>query len=117
MMTWPFGLFLVIGSFVLTVFLTPLAARMAVRADALDLPTHRKRHGRIMPLWGGFGLWLSLVIMVAISWMLSPSLQHILKLSRHQWLLVGFLCGSSLVVGLGMADDRWGVPPKLKLAG
>jgi len=119
MFTWRFGLFIFIVATTLSVFLTPLAARMAVRADAIDHPTHRKRHGRPVPLWGGLGLWLSLILTLAIAYVVSPSFRHLLVIRNGYFhaVLWSFLSGSTLAMGLGLIDDRWGMPPKVKLAG
>ncbi len=119
MITWKWGIFLVVVSCVISIFLTPWAARLAVRADALDRPTHRKRHGRIVPLWGGLSLWLSVMLTVLVGIVISPVFRKLLMIRKgwFGWLLGGFLLGGTFITAVGMADDHWGIPPKLKLLG
>lgn len=119
MLTFWFGLGVFVVAFLISLFLTPWAARLAVRKDALDRPTHRKRHGRVVPLWGGLSLWLSMIGTLVVTWVFSPSMRKLLvmKGGRFGWELAGFVAGSTLITAVGLLDDRRGIPPKLKLLG
>ncbi len=97
-----------------TWLLVPAVKRLAVMAGALDRPNARKVHQVPMPLWGGlgvfFGFLITLGLMLAAVEPLRAALTH--RLTQH---LVGMLLAGGLIVVVGMIDDRFGMPAKVKL--
>ncbi len=108
-----------------------LVRRWAPRWGLIDKPAARKVHVTPTPLGGGVAIWLAVVLpfavgqvllwlmaagVVAPEWLPAEARQHVgglLQQSPRLWLLLG--AGTVLMV-LGLADDRWGLGWKLRLA-
>lgn len=84
--------------------LTPSVSRLAIRIGAVDKPDPRKVHTKPVPRLGGLAIYVGFVIAVYAS-------MHITNEIR------GLLLGGSLIVLLGVLDDRYQIPAKLKLLG
>ncbi|MHB2019720.1 MAG: MraY family glycosyltransferase [Candidatus Xenobia bacterium] len=125
-------------SLTLTMALTPLAKRLAVRYGAMDQPDPRKVHAVPIPRWGGIAIYLSFYISLAIILLFfleldtAGSLSHFAgglagaadaisigfqKASEARTNLLGLVLGGSMMVLLGMVDDRVTLPAKIKLLG
>lgn len=91
-------------AFLLSIFLTPLLRRAALRAGFLDEPRPYKLHREPVALLGGVGIYFSFVFSIMAS-------------SDLEKPLLGILLGSSLLLLLGLADDRWEMSPQVKLIG
>ena len=97
-----------------TLAVTPLVKRIAAAAGAIDRPNARKVHKVPTPLWGGLGVFCSLVAAVVFTLLLFPTESSLLH-DRHWSHLVGMLLGSLMIVLTGMWDDRYNMPAKVKL--
>jgi len=105
--------------------------RKALAWGLLDKPGHRKVHTNPTPMGGGLAIWAGVVLPLAVGHFLldalaptgsTPSdlLPHVVRENlggifqkvRDLWILIGL--GTVLVL-LGLADDRWGLPWKLRL--
>jgi len=84
--------------------LTPVVGKISLRIGAVDIPDARKVHQVIMPRLGGVGIFLSFVTIIALT-------QEITKP------LLGLLVGGSLIALLGVLDDTFDLPPRVKLGG
>jgi Fuc2NAc and GlcNAc transferase len=110
-MTGPAALWLLVAlcavTFVVSLAVTGMARRIALRRGLMDIPNDRSSHTVPTPRTGGLGLvlaWLSgLAVLTAMSW---------LDL-RVFYALAG---GGSIVAVVGFADDRRHVPAPLRLA-
>jgi UDP-GlcNAc:undecaprenyl-phosphate GlcNAc-1-phosphate transferase len=93
--------------------------RFAVKHDAVDKPAIRKVHRSLIPLWGGIAIFLSLFFTLFLYWVVSPTFRYALSInggflgSRF----LGLFLGGMIIVIFGAIDDKWGLPPKLKLMG
>jgi len=85
---------------------TPLARRLALKLNVVDLPSSRKIHATPMPLLGGVAIYAAFILALV----LSQSRFYIPQ-------LISILLGATLVSFLGIWDDRWGLRPLLKLLG
>ncbi len=115
----------VVPSFVISWLAVGLVRRMAVRLGLMDKPGQRKVHAVPIPLGGGLGIWAGVVGTLAfgtlgailasnstaISDYLPSSLPQHLDGMKSKiieiWVIVA--CASILVL-LGLADDRMGIP-------
>lgn len=97
-----------------TLALTPLVKKIAAWAGAIDRPDARKVHKVPTPLWGGLGVFVSLVIAVLVTLKVFPSESSLMtpKLWDN---LAGMMIGSLMIVLTGMWDDRYNMPAKVKL--
>lgn len=90
---------------------TPLARRVALRLDIVDHPGGRKAHHAPMPYLGGlaiYGAFMLFLLGIAVH---SPNDHTPLKQA------VAMVAGATLMVVLGLLDDRFSLPPLLRLGG
>ncbi|MDD3654737.1 MAG: MraY family glycosyltransferase [Desulfotomaculaceae bacterium] len=88
----------------IALLVTPLVRKCAFKCGAIDCPDMRKVHKEPMPRIGGLAIYLSFVATVCLTQ--NINLQ-----------VAGLIFGGSLIVLLGFVDDKWGVSPRVKLAG
>ena len=101
--------------FLYTLLLVPLVKRLALRFGALDKPNARKVHHVPIPLGGGLGVFGGYLLAMATVIALSPSFRQALTtVTRSQ--LLGMTIGGLLIVIVGLIDDRFGMPAKVKFA-
>jgi UDP-GlcNAc:undecaprenyl-phosphate/decaprenyl-phosphate GlcNAc-1-phosphate transferase len=99
---------------------TPLAARLARRLGAVDLPKERGLSRHATPVLGGLAI-LAAVLVAGWIW-LPPKifLPHVHGTPAgpggvvHMWAVIA---GACLITLIGAIDDVWDLPPALKLAG
>lgn len=93
-------------SFGLAYALVPLCRRISLSVDWMDRPGEHKAHAEPTPLLGGLAtflaVWLTLVTILYQGW---------LQLGTQ---LKGIFLGSSLILLMGLADDKFGLPPIVK---
>lgn len=101
--------------FLATILLVPVAKRIAIACGALDKPNARKVHQVPMPLWGGLGVFFGFVVALGLMLAFSTPLREALtdRLTSH---LVGMFLAGTLIVMVGMWDDRYCMAAKVKLA-
>jgi UDP-GlcNAc:undecaprenyl-phosphate GlcNAc-1-phosphate transferase len=76
---------------------------------------HRKLHGRPMPLGGGVAIFLTMLVVIGSVWFLPNPFQGLV---RKEFAQLPFLLGAGAVIVLvGLADDRFGLRGRQKLAG
>jgi len=103
-------------SAVLTILFTPPARRLALRLGAIDRPSKRKIHKKIISRFGGLSLFLSFVVSMAAGLILAR--QFGVNISEKDvTTLFGVIFGGGVIVLLGLFDDLKGMPPAVKLAG
>lgn len=107
--------------------LTPLVRVLAFKCDALAHPGGRRIHTEPMPQWGGLAIFVG-VVLAALLWrqpgvaearLLAPSNNPLIVAETQRTLhlsTVFFGCGL-LILLLGMADDKWELPPWAKFSG
>lgn len=95
-------------AFVIALFtswlLTPYVKKLAFRIGALDKPDGRKVHKGIMPRLGGLAIYLGFVVAVLCSMHLSKD-------------VMAFLLGGTVILIVGIIDDVYQLPAKVKLLG
>jgi UDP-GlcNAc:undecaprenyl-phosphate GlcNAc-1-phosphate transferase len=100
--------------------LTPLAARLARRVGAIDMPRERGLSERSTPLLGGLAI-LAGVLVASLIWLPAtihlPHVPHTHSRSGgtvHTWAIVA---GACLIALIGAVDDWRPLKPLLKLVG
>ncbi len=118
------GLAIVASSFVLSALLSGLTRVVAPRLGFVDKPGGRKAHKAPTPLGGGVAIWLTVVLVVAGGALaLGPGrnfLPDVLTIhaggawerSGELALILGL---ATLIMAMGLADDRIGLGWKLRL--
>ncbi len=92
--------------------LTPLARWFMRRIGAVDQPDARRINRVPIPRGGGIGVVAAFYGALAVGWALWPG---VLGASAFAPIFPAFAAASLLLVGVGFVDDRFGVPPILKL--
>ena len=116
------------ASFLISVLLTDVARRAALRWSFLDQPGERKVHSAPVPLMGGVAIWASFYVVILGTFaVLALMSQH-----GNDWLLsqfdatfgdngsvklAGLLAGGLVIFVLGVVDDLKILSPEVKLAG
>lgn len=94
------------GALVLTIGTTPLARYLAPRIGVIDEPEARKVHKRPVPRLGGAAIFLTVIVVAIVLG------------RRYRFNQFGsILIGATGVSFMGLADDRWGLKPLVKLVG
>ena len=96
----------------LALLLTPLARGFMRRIGAIDLPDPRRVNRVPVPRGGGLAVVAAFYAALAAGWFLWP---WVVQASPFVAILPWFVPASLLLVGVGFVDDRFGVPPILKL--
>lgn len=89
--------------------LTPLTMRLARAVGAIDRPRERGLSERATPLLGGLAIFAG-ALAAGLLWL--PS-----GYRGHPQLWHGVLIGAGLIAAVGAIDDRFELPPIVKLAG
>jgi len=129
LMMWLIAVTLVPAALVAGVVIYPIR-HYAARLGLLDRPGGRKTHAVPVPLGGGIGIWMGVVVTLLVGTIVvvvlrgSPELQARLPRQATQhldgiwsragslWALLG---AGSVLVALGLWDDRKGLSPWLRL--
>lgn len=110
-----FGLLAFLTAFFASAVTAPLVGRLATRYGMVDAPDgHRKLHAKPVPLTGGPTLLITVIVSVAVTLMVYPNLLAPTT-NDIKFLLALFVAGSLIVV-VGIIDDRVGVRGRQKLA-
>lgn len=93
-------------SLIIAFIATPYVKNLAVKVGAVDAPNQRKVHTRIMPRMGGLAIYIGYMVAFFL-FVPYTSLSEML----------GIFIGSSIVMIVGMLDDKYQLSPKWKLLG
>ena len=106
------GLFL--GTFALSYVLTPLCRELARKCGMVDAPSARRINKVPTPRAGGFAIFLSVTAVLAVY--MSITCAQLSPLFPNE--VIGRVMGlSTALVIVGLADDKFGLPPLVKLLG
>ena len=107
------ALYAFLAAAAVTAIITPLTMRIAKAVGAVDKPRERGLSERPMPLLGGLAIFAG-VLLAALIWLPSGygSGPH-----RKPELWTGVLLAAGLITLVGAIDDRFELPPAVKLAG
>jgi UDP-GlcNAc:undecaprenyl-phosphate/decaprenyl-phosphate GlcNAc-1-phosphate transferase len=97
-----------LAAFVVTALLTPLTARLARRVGAVDQPRERGLGQGSTPLLGGLAMLGGVLVASALFLNFGGVTEDRLK---------GILAGAVVISLVGALDDRFDLPPGVKLAG
>ena len=95
-----------IVALLVTVLVTPLVRSAARRWGFLDRPNERSSHTGIVPRAGGVAILVAVGLALAVArgpWWPRPA-------------AVALLAGALVLAAVGLADDRFGLPPAVRLA-
>ena len=84
--------------------LTPYVKKLAFKIGALDRPNKRKVHHKVMPRLGGLAIYCGFLLSVLCT----------MHISRD---VLGLLLGGTVIMIVGVIDDKYLLPAKVKLLG
>jgi UDP-GlcNAc:undecaprenyl-phosphate GlcNAc-1-phosphate transferase len=116
--------FALVGSLIFV----PFARWLSKKFGVFDHPGERKIHSRLIPRWGGIGLYLSFLFALFFLYLLWPRFSVLLAYKEKIFQgknvvgliglgkqLSGILIAASIIFFLGIIDDKKTVPPLVKL--
>jgi len=89
--------------------ITPFIIKFANRTNFLDNPDARKVHKKATPLLGGLAVFFGFFVLTIYA--------VITTIYTFDKAVVGYLIGASIIVLVGIIDDRHGMNPILKMLG
>jgi UDP-GlcNAc:undecaprenyl-phosphate GlcNAc-1-phosphate transferase len=92
---------------------TPLVRRFAIEVGAVDRPSERRVHGRVVPRLGGIALVLAFFAPLLALFLLETDVAR--RFFSDPLRIVGLAVGGVIVMGLGVLDDVRGVRAWTKL--
>jgi UDP-GlcNAc:undecaprenyl-phosphate/decaprenyl-phosphate GlcNAc-1-phosphate transferase len=98
------ALYALLAAFTATALLTPLTMRLAVTVGAIDTPRERGLSERPTPLLGGLAIFAGALI-AGLIWLPDERIWH------------GMLIAAAFITLVGAIDDRFELPPLVKLVG
>ncbi|OEH86714.1 undecaprenyl-phosphate alpha-N-acetylglucosaminyl 1-phosphate transferase [Desulfuribacillus stibiiarsenatis] len=107
------GLFLMAISIALIA--TPLVKKLAILVGAVDQPDPRKVHTKIMPRMGGLAVYIA--FMVTLAFELKFNIININSVLLNTTQFYGFLLGGTIIIIIGLIDDRYQISAKYKFLG
>lgn len=94
---------------ILSLVLTPIVKRVALKIGAVAVPNHRSVHTKVMPRLGGLAIFLSF----SLAFFLATPV-----MGRDEIMLfVGLFIGGVLMETIGVLDDKYELSAKVKLMG
>jgi UDP-GlcNAc:undecaprenyl-phosphate GlcNAc-1-phosphate transferase len=97
-----------------TGLVTPLVGWFARRIGAVDVPSDpRKVHTAAVPTLGGLAILLGLLAALGVAWLV-PAFDPLFETTSEP---VALLLGAVVISAIGVADDLFGLPATVKLAG
>ena len=93
-------------SALISYLITPFIRQVAIKLDYMDHPKNNKVHGRPVPVLGGLAIFVAFVIAVIT--------KDQLIASAH---VRAALLGVTILLAVGLVDDRMGMMPSFKLLG
>lgn len=102
------------GGLLLSLILTPVVREINRRLGMVDNPDARRINKIPIPRGGGVAIYLSVIIVFSLFvGFYGDSLMTPDRLRDYP----AFVVLGSMIVALGYADDKWSLPPKVKLLG
>lgn len=100
---------------IVSFFITFKVLALAEKRQVVAKPTRpRDVHRKPVPLWGGLGIYISLVLMIGLAFLI-VDLEDKLSIPVHY--LFGILIGGLILVIFGLVDDKYDLKPNESIWG
>src|SRR6056297_3340794 len=100
------------ASFILTLILTPLIKRLALKLDIVDLPKlKRKIHKKSTPLLGGLAIFITIFLIVFLFFKTDFWPQGEISLKN----IIGLFMGGVILMIGGFFDDKYDLKPSQQI--
>ncbi len=102
-----------LAAFLVTLLATPAVRILAIGHGVIDRPDDsRKRHEYPVAYLGGISVYLGLVVAILLSYLIADP-----GPGNYRPVPIAVLLGMTAIMITGLADDVWGLGPRLKIAG
>ena len=102
-----------LAAFLVTLVATPIVRRLAAATGVVDQPdAARKAHSYPVAHLGGLAVFMGLIVAIGVSYFTSD--RHT---ADYPAVPLAVVIGMIAITFTGLADDVWGVDPRLKIAG
>lgn len=81
---------------------TPAAAYLARKLNFMDKPNYKKVHAQPTPLLGGLAIYFAFILSLSLT-------------IHADSILIGILVGGTVIMVVGLIDDKFGMLPRVKL--
>ena len=98
-----------IVAFLLVYNLTPLVIKFAEKTNFMDNPQARKMHKKATPLLGGLSVFIGFLVLVVVESLIK-------SVPRTSFATYGYLLGATLIMVVGLIDDKYGMHPFIKFS-
>ncbi len=103
-------------SFLLSLVITPIIRNIFKYFNLTDRPGKRKLHHRDIPSSGGIAIYISIIVTIGILYFFNIAFRDLLfSYNFLQKVLSGIIIGSTIILLLGVIDDRKSLNPLTKL--
>lgn len=89
---------------IVSLLLVPWIGKLAIKIGAVDKPNARKVHTTLMPRMGGLAIYISFFTVVFLTQTITKE-------------IIGLFLGGTVLIAVGIWDDRKDIPAKIKLVG
>ena len=96
-----------------TYLTTPLVRRLAIRSGAMAEVRDRDVHDEPTPRWGGLAMFAGLIVGLILASQL-PLIKNVFVTDSQP---LALMVGCTIIVMLGLADDKWGLDAPTKFVG
>ncbi|HPZ09631.1 MAG TPA: MraY family glycosyltransferase, partial [Candidatus Eremiobacteraeota bacterium] len=103
-------------AFAISCALTPLVKKLAFYFKIVALPDARKMHKTPMPQGGGLAVYSAFILTLLIVFYFGIMERNLL-MTREWTQLFGLFLGGTFILLLGLVDDKYALPAKIKLFG
>lgn len=103
------------SSAALSLAVTPVVRRIAISCGAIDVPGGRRIHSAPTPRFGGLAVYLAIILALAMAGLTDSFVAA--TLLAHSAEAAGLFAAASVLMVVGLVDDRHSLRPASKLAG
>jgi UDP-GlcNAc:undecaprenyl-phosphate/decaprenyl-phosphate GlcNAc-1-phosphate transferase len=103
------------SSAALSLVATPVVRRIAISCGAVDVPGGRRIHSAPTPRFGGLAVFLSIILALAVACLTDSFVAG--TLLAHSAEVAGLFAATTVLMVVGLVDDRHSLRPVSKLAG
>ncbi|MEN8209598.1 MAG: MraY family glycosyltransferase [Candidatus Fermentibacteria bacterium] len=98
-----------------SLLMTPLARRIALKYSLVDKPNQRKRHLMTTPLLGGMAIYISFAVTILAGMLLLEGVTGMIPFGWKSFCIM-VIAGAGMMSIVGLVDDILGLSPLIKLA-
>ncbi|RLC48781.1 MAG: hypothetical protein DRH57_01600 [Candidatus Cloacimonadota bacterium] len=104
-------------SFGMVYLITFPIIKLSTKWKFYDIPDERKIHQNPTPLMGGIAIYIGFLVGLLCIIIFFQNLYHLPKINIISDKVIGFIIASTMIIILGLIDDKFGMNPIVKFSG